>query len=75
MTDKGYTDALLEDVNDKFDILVDGFKGVREEIKTLAKQSDLDEVKSDVKAIKTAVTTTNHDLNDLKTRVDILEAA
>ncbi|HLA48975.1 MAG TPA: hypothetical protein VJY84_00320 [Candidatus Saccharimonadales bacterium] len=75
MADNNYTEVLLEDINDKFDALIDGYKAVRDEIKTLAKQEDLEDVKRDVKTIKKVVTATNEDLKNLDRRVTKLEKA
>ena len=53
---KNYTDVLLEDMNHKFDLLLEIVGQMRDEMKTLAKQTDLEEVKQDVKVVKAAVT-------------------
>jgi polyhydroxyalkanoate synthesis regulator phasin len=72
--DKNYTDVLLEDMNGKFDLLLDIMKGMQEEMRTFAKQADLKEVKQDVKVIKAAVTETNKDVHNLQVRVAHLES-
>lgn len=73
MSDTNYNGVLLEGINGKFDYLVDAMKGMREEMKDFAKQSDLEEVKQDVKTIKAVVTQTNKDLHSLDRRVTTLE--
>lgn len=74
MADKNYTDALLEDINDKFDIVLDGIKGMREEISGLARQKDLEEVKQDAKTIMMAITDANNQVSDHETHITHLEA-
>lgn len=74
MADKNYTDVLLEDISDKFDIVLDGIKGMREEMTGLARQKDLEEVKQEVKTIKHVLTDTNEQLADHKKRITHLEA-
>lgn len=76
MDDKaaGRIEVLLEDLGDRFDGMVDGIEGIREEMKSLAKQADLVEVKDDVKVIKAVLTQTNDDVIDLDKRVSVLEA-
>jgi len=51
-TDDHYTNIILEDMNGKFDILMEAIGGIRDEQKLTAKQADLEEVKQDVKLIK-----------------------
>jgi wobble nucleotide-excising tRNase len=69
-----YTNVLLDDMNGKFDILLDGMKSMHDEMKTLAKQTDLEVVKQDVKAIKLVLTDTNKQVQDHEHRVSRLEA-
>lgn len=54
------TDILLEDMNGKFDVVLELVGQMRDEMKTLAKQEDLEEVKADVKVVKAAVTDLSH---------------
>jgi polyhydroxyalkanoate synthesis regulator phasin len=71
---KDYTDVLLEDMNSKFDLLLDVMKSMKEEMSNFAKQPDLEEIKQDVKVIKHAVTETNKDVQGLNLRVAHLES-
>ncbi len=61
-----YTQTLLEDMNSKFDAVIDMVFGMRQE---MARQTDLDIVKADVKLLKTAVTKTNLELKTYRTRL------
>ena len=73
--DKDYTNVLLEEMNSKFDILIEVVGGMKDEMKTLAKQSDLDEVKADVKVIKAAVTDVSDQVARHEVRISDLETA
>lgn len=53
-----YTNVILEDINSKFDVIADAVGQVQKKMKDLAKQTDLEEVRADVKTIKAAVTQT-----------------
>ncbi len=68
MSDKNYTDVLLEDMNSKFDRLIEVMSQMREEMSTFAKSEELNEIKTDVKTIKAAVTdvSKNVERHDLK---------
>jgi hypothetical protein len=69
------TDILLEDINCKFDAVLEAVGGIRQEMKDLAKLSDLDELKADVKTIKTVVTSQSHQLDNHENRINVLESA
>lgn len=65
----------IEHVDDKFDSLAEAFSVVNDNMRGLAKQSDLNDVKQDTKTIKRAVKETNHDLTRLENRFDSFERA
>ncbi|HEX5448314.1 MAG TPA: hypothetical protein VFW90_03905 [Candidatus Saccharimonadales bacterium] len=71
MADNNYTEALLEDINGKFDAVLNGLQGIRE---VMARQEDLEEVKADIKTIKIAVTDTSTQVQDHERRITHLEA-
>jgi uncharacterized protein YoxC len=75
MSDKDYTNVLLEDMNSKFDRLIEVVGQMKDEIQTFAKQSDLEEVKADVKVIKAAVTDLSSHVDNHEVRITNLEAA
>lgn len=64
MSDNNYTDILLEDMNAKFDVVLEAVGAMRDEIKTLARQDDLVEVKHDMKIVKAAVTDLSDEVRD-----------
>lgn len=69
MSDENYTNVLLEEMNGKFDRLIEAMAGVKDEVSLSAKQVDLDEVKTDLKIVKAAVTDTNVQVQNLEQRV------
>jgi len=73
MGKRDYTDVLLEDMNAKFDILIEGFGQIRYEVKTLATQQSLDEVQADVRVIKAVVTDLSIHVNDHEVRLTGIE--
>ncbi len=60
MNSSNHTDIVLEDMNSKFDAVIELVTQMREDMKQLAKQEDLEEVKADVKIIKAAITDLSH---------------
>ena len=72
---KNYTDVLLEDMNHKFDLLLEIVGQMRDEMKTLAKQTDLEEVKQDVKVVKAAVTDLSRQVHGHEKRFTKLKTA
>lgn len=70
-----YVATLLEDMNDKFDGVVEAVGQLQDTVKTLATKDELAEVKADVQIIKAVVTATNRDVANLDTRVTVLEQA
>ncbi len=75
MTKQNHTDFLLEDMNGKFDRLIDIMAQVRDEMKGMAKQTDLEEVKTDVKVIKVAVKDVSHQVATHEEQITELKAA
>lgn len=63
----------MEHVDDKFDALAEALQVMSGTISTLARDSDLREVRQDVKTIRAAVRDTNHDLHRLESRFDGFE--
>jgi hypothetical protein len=61
---------MMEYFDSKFNSLIEAFQVLTT---ICAKQSDMDEVKQDIKVIKTAVTATNHDVQDHEKRITRLE--
>lgn len=74
MAKDNYTD-LLEDINSKFDRVIEAVDQVRQDVRATAKQSDLEDVKSDVKVVKAAVTDVSTQVNKHDQRLSNLEAS
>lgn len=68
-----YTDVLLEEINSKFDRLIEVVGNTNDELQTKASAEDVQEVKSDIKVIKAAVIDTSHQVTDLQRRTTLLE--
>ncbi|HSH18173.1 MAG TPA: hypothetical protein VK978_02215 [Candidatus Saccharimonadales bacterium] len=75
MSDSNYTDVLLEDMNSKFDVVLEAVMAMREDMQTLAKQHDLEQIKSDVRIIKAAVTDLSAQVQDHESRLSELKSA
>lgn len=73
-TDDNYTNVLLEDMNSKVQALFEIVTTTMATKDDIAKLTDeFDEVKSDVKVIKTAVTDLSSTVNDHEARIVHLE--
>lgn len=71
-----YVAVLLEDMNSKFDAVIESVSGLATDVKELKQLiPDVTELKSDVKVIKAAVTDQTTKLNDHETRITVIEAA
>ena len=73
MSNTDYNGVLLEDLNGKFDAVIDGIKGIREKVDDLPTRTEFNELKEDVKTIKAVVTQTNKNLSIIDKRVTVLE--
>ena len=65
--------VLLEDMDSKFDRLIEVVSGLRDELRQKADKEDIDTLMSDVRIIKAAVTDTSRELQILENRVVRLE--
>lgn len=69
-----YAAVLLEDMNGKFDAIMEILIPMQEQVREIPKmKEDITEMKADIRTIKIAVTDTNRDLHKLERRVDVLE--
>jgi hypothetical protein len=75
MTDDEYTNIILEEMNGKFDVVMEAFTQIQETMKTFATKDELKTVAHDVKIIKKAVTATNKDVQNHEVRITCLEQA
>jgi predicted nucleic acid-binding Zn-ribbon protein len=75
--DDNYRDVLLEEMNGKFDMVLEMVGYLRENMATKSDirelRDELSEVKGDVKAIKFAVTNMSGDIDDHEKRITKLE--
>ena len=71
---KNYTDVLLEDINGKFDIVVEMFGVLKEQLDQKADKSDVEEMRQDIRALILAVTEDHRVLQDHERRITKLEA-
>src|SRR3990167_4397343 len=73
MSDTDCNGVLLEDVNGKFDVILDAVKGIRGKVDDLPTRNEFNELKGDVKIIKAVVTQNNLEINDHNRRITKLE--
>lgn len=74
MEEKNYTNLILEEMREKFDIVIEITTGILQQLQNKANQSDLEEVKTDIKVIKYATKQTNKVISDHEKRITKLEA-
>jgi hypothetical protein len=74
MNDKGIG-IVLEDMNGKMDVVLEAVGQMRDDMKMLAKQEDLEEVKADIKTVKAVITNHSIQLDDHEKRITRLETA
>lgn len=74
--DDNYTNVPLEEMNGKFDAIIEAVRTVPSLVESVnALSADMEEVRDDVKIIKAAVTDTNQQVQDHEQRITRLEAA
>lgn len=74
-SDRHYSNIILEDINGKFNAMLEIMSQFGKDLADTARQTDLDEVKADIKVVKAAVTDTNHLVADHEKRITRLESA
>ncbi|OGL35679.1 hypothetical protein A3F65_02015 [Candidatus Saccharibacteria bacterium RIFCSPHIGHO2_12_FULL_47_16b] len=76
MADKtDHTDVLLEDMNSKFEAILEAVGGMQDQVKKIPKMAErLEEIEHDVTAIKLDTSLTRHDVGLIKIRTEKLEA-
>ncbi|HSW81497.1 MAG TPA: hypothetical protein VLG40_03810 [Candidatus Saccharimonas sp.] len=78
--DRNYVAAILEDINSKFDFLVEIVMPMQKDVASLKDdvamlKDDMHEVKADIRTLKLALTETNKELRDHGRRLTRLEAS
>lgn len=76
MADRNYTDVLLEDINGKFEFIVDAVGGLQDSVRKIPKMEvRLENIEKDVKVIKLVVKDTSKQLKSHENRITKLETA
>lgn len=75
MADKrNYTDALLEDMDSKFDLLLEAVGEMQNHVKKIPKMSErLEKIEHDITAIKLDASMTRSDVKTIKIRSEKIE--
>jgi len=72
--DDSYTDVLLEDINSKFDFLVESVGGMQDNVKKIPKMAEqLEKLEYDMSMVKMVTRVTNDDMKLVKIRTERLE--
>lgn len=74
-SDKDHLEVILEDMNGKFDRLIEVAAQMQDTLERTATKDELAEVKADIKVIKAAVVDHSGQLNDHEQRITHLESA
>lgn len=69
-----YTDTLLEDINSKFEQIIEVVGTLHDELKTRASQASVDTLASELCIVKAATIDTSNTVRDLEHRVAKLES-
>ncbi len=73
--DDNYIAVVLEEIRSQNKAVLESVGQMKGTISTLVTKDELAEVRSDVKAIRAALTDTNKDLRDHENRITLLEQA
>jgi len=76
MTNKSnYTDVLLEDINSKFDAVLEAVSGMQDSVKKIPKMSErIEKLESDMTMVKLVTQATGSDAKLIKIRTEKLES-
>jgi len=74
-SEKQYFEIMLEEMNGKFDFVIEMIHLMNENMKSLAKQEDLEDVKREVQTIKLSLRMTDETVFDHERRLKKLEEA
>ena len=71
---KDYTDVLLEDINSKFDAVLDAVSGMQDNVKRIPKMAErLEKLEDDMATVRMVTIATSNDTNLIKIRTEKLE--
>lgn len=74
MEEENYTNLMLKEMREKFNIVIEITTGILQQLENKANQSDLEEVKTDIKVIKYATKQTNKIIGGHENRITKLKA-
>lgn len=71
---KDHTDVLLEDMNSKFDFIVETVGSMQKDVKKIPEiAGKIEKLEQEVMAVKLATTATNRDVKQIKTHVEKID--
>lgn len=74
MTDRNYSDVLLEDINSKFNAILEAVGAMQDQVRKIPKMSErLEKIESDMRLVKLATKVTSDDASLIKVRTEKLE--
>jgi archaellum component FlaC len=74
MTDNNYAEVLLEDMNGKFELILEAVGGMQDQVKKIPKMSErLEKIEHDVNTIKLDTSLMHGDTRMIKIRTEKLE--
>ena len=74
MTNENYIVALLEEMNGKFDLMMEMMITMNDQLKEKADKSDFDDLKTELHTVRLVVTDTNKQVHRSDRRIERLEA-
>lgn len=73
--DGDYVGTLLEDLDGKFDYMVDAIGSINDQLRSIPKRDEFNELKAEVRAIHIVVSGHNKQLSKHESRITKLESA
>ncbi len=70
VTAKNYTDTLLEDINGKFDYVVEAVGSINDQLKNIPKRDEFNELKDEVHITRLVVTDHSRQLSEHQRLLD-----
>ena len=74
MDEERYTNLILEDIRNQMQAVLEIVSDNQKQVQNLPTLDELNELKTDVKVIRQAVTNTSHNVRLLERRIDKLES-
>ncbi len=74
MADKNYSEVLLEDMNSKFELILEAVGSMQDQVKKIPKMAErIEKIEHDINTIKLDTMMTNNDTKIIKIRTEKLE--